>query len=145
MMAREGQIVSFDVQLTTMARGNCGMLFAVPNHFYRKCHQEGHWFRCPNPKCDWPRQCYRDSDNQKLERELQKARMELATERSEHRETRRDRNHQERRASTYKGHLTRVKKRVRAGCCPYCKRHFANLERHIGSKHPEQEPEGGKG
>ena len=40
-----------------------------------------------------------------------------------------------------KGQLTKARKQVaRAenGVCPYCTRHFADLERHMGSKHADQ-------
>jgi hypothetical protein len=44
----------------------------------------------------------------------------------------------ERSASAYKGQVTRLRKRAVAGVCPVpeCHRHFANLERHMESKHP---------
>jgi hypothetical protein len=36
-----------------------------------------------------------------------------------------------------KGALTKAKNRARNGVCPECNRHFANVERHVKSKHPE--------
>jgi len=33
--------------------------------------------------------------------------------------------------------LTKVRNRIRAGICPFCTRHFTDLERHVASKHPE--------
>lgn len=38
--------------------------------------------------------------------------------------------------SATKGQLTKTKKRIGKGVCPGCKRHFANVERHMASKHP---------
>lgn len=35
-----------------------------------------------------------------------------------------------------RGVVTRMKNRVSRGVCPCCKRHFANLERHMDTKHP---------
>ena len=33
---------------------------------------------------------------------------------------------------------TRLERRIKAGICPCCQRHFTNVERHIKTKHPEQ-------
>jgi len=46
-----------------------------------------------------------------------------------------------RRANGYKGHATRISKRVKAGVCPCCNRHFAALEAHMKTKHPHFTPE----
>jgi RNase P subunit RPR2 len=42
----------------------------------------------------------------------------------------------ERQAAAYKGQATRLRKRIGNGTCPACHRHFANVERHMDSKHP---------
>jgi len=36
-----------------------------------------------------------------------------------------------------KGQLTKLKKRIDNGTCPYCNRHFENVQRHISCKHKE--------
>ena len=43
----------------------------------------------------------------------------------------------EKSASAYKGHLTRIKRRVGKGVCLYCKRTFKNLADHMETKHPD--------
>ena len=43
------------------------------------------------------------------------------------------------RARSYKGHLTRQRKRSVAGTCPCCNRTFQQLARHMKSKHPKYE------
>ena len=43
----------------------------------------------------------------------------------------------ERSAAAYKGHLTRVKRRVGNGVCPCCNRTFKNLADHMTTKHPD--------
>ena len=35
------------------------------------------------------------------------------------------------------GKITSLKKRAKAGLCSQCRRHFANLQRHMDTKHPE--------
>lgn len=47
----------------------------------------------------------------------------------------------QRSADSYKGHFTRVKRqveRVEKGVCPHCNRSFADLRRHMESKHQAQ-------
>lgn len=39
-----------------------------------------------------------------------------------------------------RGHLTRLRNRIAAGVCPWCRRSFSNVMRHIHTKHPEHEP-----
>lgn len=40
---------------------------------------------------------------------------------------------------TTKGHLTRMKRRAMAGACPFgCHRTFADLQRHVVTKHPDE-------
>jgi hypothetical protein len=39
--------------------------------------------------------------------------------------------------SATKGQLTKVKKRIGKGICPCCNRHFANVERHMATQHPD--------
>lgn len=36
-----------------------------------------------------------------------------------------------------KGQLTKVKKRIGKGVCPGCNRHFADVERHMATQHPD--------
>lgn len=43
----------------------------------------------------------------------------------------------ERSRNALKGEVTKVKKRVGKGVCPCCNRHFANVERHMQTQHPD--------
>tara|TARA_Y100000310_G_scaffold338946_1_gene430083 strand:- start:1163 stop:1354 length:192 start_codon:yes stop_codon:yes gene_type:complete len=43
----------------------------------------------------------------------------------------------EKTASTYKGQVTKLKNRAKAGVCPCCNRTFQNLSRHMETKHPD--------
>ena len=36
-----------------------------------------------------------------------------------------------------KGQLTKARKRIGKGVCPCCNRHFANVERHMTTQHPD--------
>lgn len=50
--------------------------------------------------------------------------------------------HHKARAASYKGQVTKIKKRVGAGICLCCNRHFENLARHMAGQHPDFQPEG---
>jgi hypothetical protein len=55
---------------------------------------------------------------------------------------REDRDHQVRRLHAARGQVTRIKNRVKNGVCPACNRTFADVARHMTSKHPHYcEPE----
>lgn len=41
-----------------------------------------------------------------------------------------------RRTAAAKGQLTKVKNRVANGVCPACRRHFANVQKHMDGQHP---------
>lgn len=43
----------------------------------------------------------------------------------------------ERSKAALKGVVTRTKRRIGRGTCPCCNRHFANVERHMGTQHPD--------
>ena len=51
--------------------------------------------------------------------------------------------HEERRTAAYKGQLTKLKKRAKAGVCPCCSRQFKDLKRHMERQHPNFQPETG--
>lgn len=102
----------------------CGMPFAIPENRYdwmqgksdRNCY-------CPNGHTV----VFRESFEKKLERE-----------RREHAATRDLLRAEERSHSATRGQMTKLRKRVERGVCPHCKRHFANLERHVATKHAEE-------
>ena len=47
---------------------------------------------------------------------------------------------EKRRASAYKGHVTRLTKKVREGVCPACEQTFPALEQHMKEEHPDWDP-----
>jgi ABC-type phosphate transport system auxiliary subunit len=108
----------------------CGIHFAIPSNLYQWMQRDSdHSCRCPMGHT----MVFSDTQKEELER----ARAALADAQRRAQATR-DLLHAEERSHTAtKGHLTRVKKRVHRGVCPHCNRHFADLERHMGSKHPK--------
>ena len=120
------------VNLVQVTCGKCGCTFALAEHHHEKLRETGATFYCPNGD---PR-AYRQSDVQRLEKQL-------ARERAAHDQTRASRDAQrqlreraERRAAAARGQVTKIKNRVGNGVCPCCNRTFQNLHRHMATKHP---------
>lgn len=106
---------------------DCGVPFAFSDAL-DDCFRENHnTFYCPNGHT----QHYPDKND--LEREKERA---AALEKQLTRESQR-RIAAERSAAAQKGHTTRLKKRISNGVCPCCNRHFVDLDRHMGTKHPD--------
>lgn len=110
----------------------CGTTFAISEYFEKRRRDDGEQFYCPNG--------HSLSFNDTLEKRLKK---ELAQERASHDQTRAQCRDEEdmhddtkKRLSCQKGVTTRLKNRAKNGVCPCCNRSFANLKRHMGSKHP---------
>lgn len=97
----------------------------MPEFLEARRREDGDWFYCPNGHP----QHYSESTVQKLRRELgEKAVLLTATKCSLAAEMRaREAAEQD---------LQRHKSRVKNGVCPCCNRSFANLRRHMASKHP---------
>lgn len=122
--------------LTTLAVQeccNCGVAFGMPEALDEKRQDDGEWFWCPNGH----RQHYSKPRIQVLKDKL--AASERATERQRLRVIQADEQREatERSLRSTKGHLTRARRRIVHGTCPYCHRHFKDVARHMTSKHPK--------
>lgn len=125
--------VLVEVRLVAESCCVCGVIFGLPDHLQKKLQTEGGNFWCPNGHM----QHYTEPTVSRLKKQLADAKRlaELRqqwydAEREDHEATRRS-------LSATKGVLTRTKKRIAAGICPCCKRHFENLQRHMDTKHPD--------
>jgi len=126
----------------------CGVVYFFPEKWCVNAAEKKTGWECPNGHG----QMFRDSERDQLRRERDRLKQRLAQKDDEINWQRDRREAAEHTARAYKGHVTRIKRRVGKGSCPCCKRHFTNLEKHMASKHPEyhaEEPdlkvvEGGK-
>lgn len=117
--------INTSIALETEECCSCGVLFAMPASLRQKLNREGGTFYCPNGHG----QHYTEPEVQVLKRELQKAQNRANTLEYQLNGTLGD-------LAEKKKELRRAKRRANAGLCPYCRRHFTNMERHIHTKHP---------
>lgn len=103
----------------------CGVVFAIPARMLASASKNKGNIYCPNGhSLTW-----KTSEAERLRDELaaEKKRKDAALARA---------NEAEQRATKTQQQLTRLKKRAQAGACPCCHRTFANMQRHMTTKHP---------
>lgn len=111
--------VSLEVQ-TCIA---CGVYFGVPKQLDYQLRQNHKSFYCPNGH---PQSYCGESEAEKLRRELKRKEQEVA-----------DQVRAKLQAQSELQAAERKLKRVAKGVCPCCNRSFANLHKHMTTKHPE--------
>lgn len=121
--------------LQVVTCGVCHMIFAMPQTLYDKTKfsSERGPFWCPAGH----RLVWNTNEVQRLQQKLADKDVLLSAlkgdidrERNRHAASRRQ-------LAAAKGVVTRIRNRVANGVCPCCKRHFANLHRHMESEHPK--------
>ena len=101
----------------------------------RRNHQSFH--------CPWGHsQAFKEgeTEEQKLRREVNQLRQNKAYLEDMRRKAEARAEKERHRANGYKGHATRISKRVKNGVCICCNRTFADLARHMATKHPTFTP-----
>ena len=115
--------------------GACQFHFALPAGFVKQRRGDGKKFYCPaGCHVNWS-----DNTEARLKRELDAETRNRQYYESRAASERAAKEHAQRSAKAYAGHLTRVKRRVANGVCPCCHRHFQGLGAHIKRQHPEFE------
>ena len=127
---------SIDVKITLdpVTCCACGVVFGMERHLKKQRVEDHASFYCPNGHSQ---HFTGETEADQLRKQLKQRENSLkwARERAAGEERRAD--HAERRLAATKGVVTKMKKRVGAGVCPCCNRHFSALERHMASQHPE--------
>jgi hypothetical protein len=115
---------------------DCKVEFWLNDEFYRVAKQAATKFTwyCPNGHA----QSFLkgESEEAKLRRERDQLAQRIAEKDDAIEAERQRRVLAERRVAAAKGQVTKLKNRASKGVCPCCNRHFANLERHMATKHP---------
>lgn len=118
--------------LVAVECGNCHIPFGIPSNLHYWAQKDGRSFWCPNGHRIW----YSETENQRLKREAEQLRQQRDAARLSRDAARDQAEAAERRRRAAKGQLTKVQKRVANGVCPCCTRTFADLARHMSTKHP---------
>lgn len=108
--------------------GVCGQVYGIERGTYFHLKTSGQTFYCTNghPRVFTKTPVEDENDRIRLERDrLRQSVAELEDARAL----------AERRASAARGQVTRLKNRAANGVCPCCSRSFANLHRHMQTKH----------
>lgn len=114
----------------------CGMNVGVPEKWDEARSKDGNRFHCPNCGAGWS-YTPGPSESDKLKQELANVKRNLNWERDERSRLATEAEHQKRKAAAARGQVTKLKNRAANGVCPCCNRYFANLHRHMQTKHPE--------
>lgn len=115
----------------------CGAIFAVALTPFEHARQHGGFFYCPNGhRVGWNKS---DTEDARIRRERDILKQQIAQRDDSLREERHHRVCAERSAAAYKGQVTKLRKRAKAGVCPCCNRTFQNLSRHMQTQHPDFE------
>ena len=138
-----GLTITVERQLVTETCCNCGVLFAMTKEFKQGKLDNRHkhnqrTFYCPNGHAQW---YVGETEAQKLKRELEQAQRAKEWYEGRYRSAEQRATHERNRANGYKGHATRLTKRVKAGVCICCNRTFKDLARHMATKHPTLTPQ----
>ena len=120
--------MTVETQFSTIECSMCGLRFGLPARYEDRRREDHREFWCPNGHSQY---YPGETEAEKLRRELDTAKHNLAAWRESY--AREAKSH-----SATKAQVTRLKNRVHAGVCIECHRHFANVERHMASKHPTE-------
>ncbi len=126
--------LSASCDLVTETCYSCGILFAMPADHKQRLLKNRNSFYCPNGHAQ---QYTGKTEAEKLREQLEAKDRELERERSRTAAARAEAQMAENSRRVTKGHLTRIKNRIKHGVCPCCNRQFKNLQRHMENKHPD--------
>lgn len=122
------------VEMKQINCGECGGSYAISERYRSQKQTEGKTWNCPYCKVSWG---YAKSEIQEVRKQLKAAENKLVAERASHDQTKSALHGANIQATKKANELKRVKTRVHNGVCPCCNRSFANLRRHMTTKHPE--------
>ena len=114
----------------------CGIAFYVPGKWRQNKVSTGGDFKCPNGHG----LTYGDSEADTLRRERDKLKQRIAYKDDRINSLNQRVDGLQKSRAAVQGHLTRVKKRAKAGVCPCCNRTFKQLAAHMAEKHPDFDP-----
>lgn len=130
MSARVAIRQEIRVELFVIDCATCGMLFGITKELEDRASGHGQSFSG-------------ETEAERLKRELKQARDNEKWFRDAYSDEAERRQGTERQLSATRGVVTRLHHRAVAGACPFgCRRHFADVERHVASRHAGEHLEG---
>lgn len=123
-------------EFQNMRCGECAIEFYVPDWFYKERKEEGEGWSCPNGH----RRIFKEPEIDQLRRERDRLKQETARLEDEAKKAWGVAAAERLQAEKAKKETAKVKKRAISATCPCCNRSFANVARHMKSKHPEVTP-----
>lgn len=121
--------LTYTVALEVVTCPSCGIPFGMPEWYERDLRNDHRTFYCPNGH---GQHFYAKSEAEK-ERE-RRIRAEARAARAED-----NAEVAERRRRAEKGQRTKVENRIKNGICPWCRRPFDNVAKHMETKHKDIE------
>lgn len=105
----------------------CGVEFGLPARLDDEFRKDHRLFYCPNGHQQYYPQ---ETEEERLRKKVRFLKDDIAIRINENAELSKN-------LDGALGKITDLKKRAKAGLCSKCRRHFANLKRHMDTKHPE--------
>ena len=119
-------VFKYEQQLEATSCCVCGIQFGVPPYFIAQKRSNAGSLYCPNGhSLGWS-----ESEADRLRKQLQKEKDAAEWQRARA-------NRLEKDLQSQKGQMTKLKNRIAKGVCPCCQRSFANVARHVKTKHPD--------
>lgn len=129
-----GTVVGVETKLVVEECITCGVLFGMPLDLWNRCQEKGGTFYCPSGHP----MVFTEPEVARLKRLLDEAKgrnMQLVRQLDQ---VEIDRSRLHTQLDGTLDAMNRQMKRANAGLCPHCRRNFANVRRHIETKHPEK-------
>jgi rubrerythrin len=123
------------VTLTQINCGKCGGTYALNERYRAEQEKVGGTWTCPYCATSWGYS--HNNENARLRRQLDAARNNESWHRDRAERANERADQQARRAAAARGQVTKIKRRISKGVCPCCNRTFADVARHMASRHPE--------
>lgn len=127
--------VSFTTTYVLISCYKCGVSFGVSQSFRNQLRESHESFYCPNGHSQ---HFYGKTDAEKIQEKLDRERAAHERTRCNVRAANRRTEKEKRSHSATKGRLTKTHNRIKKGVCPFCNRHFSNLQRHMDTKHGDE-------
>lgn len=130
-------IVSRQIRLEALKCWGCGCEFAVDEQLYANKKENSKTLFCPNG-CNLSLGKSRaEKIREEMESEIARVKRDKEYLEASVKRQRERADTAERSLTATRGVVTRIKNRVGKGVCPCCNRTFADLQRHMHTKHPE--------